>query len=131
MIRVRLKKKETLITLLLLGAVLLLYVLFTLKPKYAEQIYSLGEELSFMSANPTANRYMISGFSGNEEGFTWTDGDEAEMAFRFESSPNDLLVSINIGGIYYMSQHVIASIGGIIVYDQVISATQIIEFNVP
>lgn len=57
--------------------------------------YVLGSELTFSREKATANSYCISGFANNEDGFTWTCGNEAEMDFRLSDEYNDLLLNIS------------------------------------
>ena len=59
--------------------------------------YKFGDKLFFDKMNgATANKHCISGFSGNEDNFTWTDGDEATMKFSMVNS-EDLKVTVQYG----------------------------------
>lgn len=68
--------------------------------------YTLGSELSFCGENATANEYCISGFANNENNFTWTNGNEAEMEFLIDSEYSDLFLDFSYFA-YMDTQHVI------------------------
>jgi len=59
--------------------------------------YDVGTELSFRKESPTANTYMIHGFSDNEDSFTWTNGKRTDMLFRFDSEGKDLCLTMHYG----------------------------------
>lgn len=67
--------------------------------------YDLGEVLSFCGEGASANRYCVNGFSGNEENFTWTMGNEAEMEFKVDDEGSDLLLDFSYLT-YAEAQHV-------------------------
>ncbi len=41
--------------------------------------YTLGDPILFYGAKPSFKKYLPTGFSGTEEGWTWTDGTEASL----------------------------------------------------
>ena len=80
-------------------------------PELAMVGYDLGTVLSFHMENPTANPYCVSGFSHNEDGFTWTDGNTAIMRFGLASTQKDLHVAFKCG-LYGAKQDVDISVNG-------------------
>ena len=68
--------------------------------------YELGTELSFKKENPTANRYCVKGFSGNENSQTWTTGTGAEMQFRIGEAVGNLNLVLEYGRVHNSSQRV-------------------------
>ncbi|WP_026510168.1 hypothetical protein [Butyrivibrio sp. LC3010] len=43
--------------------------------------YNIGEEIKFYSEDSEAEKYIIDGFSNKEDGFTWTNGNNANLFF--------------------------------------------------
>jgi hypothetical protein len=54
--------------------------------------YSLGGSLRF-NAGGSAEPYLLTGWSNGEPEFRWTDGPTAELGFRLESLPSELILS--------------------------------------
>lgn len=63
---------------------------------FVNQQYILGTELFFNYADYNAQKYVQSGFSGQEELVTWTDGKVAELSF-FIDCQKDLNLVIQCG----------------------------------
>ena len=80
-------------------------------PDFPATKYELGTVLSFHEETPTANAYCVSGFSHNEENFTWTEGTEAIMRFAIEPTQADLKVTLECGQ-YGDSQRVEIAVNG-------------------
>ena len=60
--------------------------------------YPLGKVLYFDKENNNVDRYCVSGFSGHEDEFTWTDGLEAEISFGIGASiKKDLMLTFACG----------------------------------
>ena len=65
---------------------------FNLKKQTIEAYYELGTPLSFAGKDGnTAQPQKGKGFSGTEEGHTWTDGNRAELRFNIGRAEGDLL----------------------------------------
>ena len=54
--------------------------------------------MSFVKDNNIAGKCIVSGFSGPEEGFTWTDGHRAELMIPVAVSEDDLDLVFHAGG---------------------------------
>ena len=46
-----------------------------------QRLYDPGDQILFYSDEANSDNYMVTGFSGREETFTWTDGKEASLFF--------------------------------------------------
>lgn len=92
--------------------------------------YTLGTELSFAKDPATANNFCLSGFSGNEEGFTWTDGTTAKMKFHFHEEFENLLLKLNYNT-YLSPERVIIYANDILVEDYLANGTEEKEVMIP
>lgn len=99
-------------------------------PDFHPEKYELGTVLSFREEAPTANAYCVSGFSHNEENFTWTEGTEATMRFAVEPTQADLKVVLECGQ-YGDSQRVGISVNGVPLTQLTIEKDGKHEFTIP
>ena len=99
-------------------------------PDFPAAKYELGTVLSFREEAPTANAYCVSGFSYNEENFTWTEGAEAIMRFAIEPTQADLKVILECGQ-YGASQRVGVSVNGAPLTQLTIEKDGKHEFTIP
>lgn len=66
-------------------------------PKYGGLKYSLGEKICFGSGEvPLSSRRLGTGFGGRENGYSWTEGECANVLFDFEYD-GDMTAVISIG----------------------------------
>ncbi len=100
--------------------------------QYDIKDYTMGTELSFISGEgPDANLYGIYGFSYAEKTCTWTEGNQAEMAFRLDVSPGqDLLVHMDVVNTLYGSQRLTILANDTLVYGGDSFDNRPIEFKV-
>ncbi|MCP1714725.1 hypothetical protein J2T58_000565 [Methanocalculus alkaliphilus] len=77
--------------------------------------YQLNTPIIF-GVNGTAQQYQLTGWSGPEEGFTWTSGYQAGLALQMEDTDTDLTLTIlaspYFGGGALDQQHVIIQVNG-------------------
>ena len=77
--------------------------------------YNLGTVLSFRAVDTvnSANPFIMLGFSGAEQNFTWTDGRESQMLFKLlpAKANRDLLCKMEYG-VYAGPQRVIVNANG-------------------
>lgn len=92
--------------------------------------YILGSTLYFDKDNANVNKYCISGFSGHEKSFTWTDGKEAWMSFVINGIDSDLKISITCGA-YGESQNVDLYVNDYLTDSLIISKRDTYEIIVP
>lgn len=92
--------------------------------------YELGSTLSFCKENATANKFCINGFSSNEESFTWTDGNEAEMEFSVSGEYQDLLLDFSYFT-YADEQHIVIYVNDNKVEDYVAKGTETKQIAIP
>lgn len=82
-----------------------IYRLVQSKPEIS--LINEANNLSFTVANDNGHDYIHYGFSNAEEGFTWTDGKEAEIWFHISSPSIRLLhIKIDIGAVFNSEQYI-------------------------
>ena len=58
-------------------------------------VYKLGDSISYYKTEDNARKYMLEGWSREEKGYTWTDGNEASMLFDVQNAGDkNLLLQI-------------------------------------
>lgn len=89
--------------------------------------YTLGEEIGFMTGRYSAfyaPYYLYSGFSHQEEKYTWSSGKEGLMKLHMDSDNyNDLYLQISYAGVYAGSAEMIISTEKRVIYDNIISGS--------
>lgn len=66
-------------------------------PHYGGLKYSLGEKIRFGSGEvPLSSRRLGTGFGGREDGYSWTEGECANVLFDFEYD-GDMTAVISVG----------------------------------
>ena len=80
---------------------------------------NLGESLDFSDTGKAA-LHFISGISGTEGDFAWSNGKSSEILIQLEDAfTTDLFAELNIKNVYNGTQHVIIRSEDIVLYDQV------------
>ncbi len=97
--------------------------------------YSNGEEIIFYSNDSNSEKYIINGFSNKEDGFTWTDGNEANLFFYTDGFEENVEthVFIDILGVFNTCQKVKMLMNGKCIYDQDVNSGGTIDakFTMP
>ncbi len=86
-------------------------------------------ELSFKKEN-TAGKYIVKGFSDNENDFTWTNGNIAEILLNVQETNSDLQLIMEYG-VYTGKQRVIVSVNENMVEDYIAASEETKSFIIP
>ena len=61
------------------------FLIYSGKYDKPASVYTLGDSVSFYKTEDNARKYMLAGWSRQEKGYTWTDGNEASMLFDLQN----------------------------------------------
>jgi hypothetical protein len=94
--------------------------------------YHIGDYMFFYGDKYNARDYIISGMSGVEESFTWTEGNNVEFEIPIDNVTADgMNCSINLAAVFNGEQSVEAYVNDELVYsDLVTSVSNKIEFKI-
>ncbi len=71
------------------------FLIYSGKYDKPASVYTLGDSISYYKTEDNARKYMLSGWSRQEKGYTWTDGNEASMLFDVQNiGDKNLLLQI-------------------------------------
>lgn len=95
--------------------------------------YSIGETVYFDGTAADAHKYFVSGISGTEIDFAWTDGNAAELcAFISEEVTDNLELTINLKHVFLPHpQKVVIVSNDLVLFDQMIESTAPIIVSIP
>ncbi len=100
--------------------------------KYIEKTYSLGDDILFYSEECNFNQYDVTGFSGNEGDYTWTNGHTATLTLPLEQyKSEDLKMDIDTAGVYAAPQNVTISVNGYQVYNDLLTGPTHLSIDIP
>jgi len=84
------------------------------------RLISVGESVAFDGSNQDAHRFFLSGISGTEEHFAWTDGQEVSfIAYVDDDIQGDLAMELDFQAIFHAPQRMIVTCGEQTLYDEV------------
>ena len=93
-----------------------------------DRLYEPGESIMFYSDSYNADKYIVSGISAKEDGFTWTDGKEVVICCSIAGEVGEMHGTIELQGIYGR-QNVIVLVNGKQVFRDVRENNENIEFD--
>lgn len=92
----------------------------------------LGKEIYFDGTPSDAHRYFLGGISFTEEDFAWTDGYEALFrAFISEREIDNLVLQINLKGVFHSPQEIVVNSGSTILFQNLIETEGAIIITIP
>ena len=105
-------------------------IVFSDASQGTEEIKSIksSETIWLDTERNNAGDYVVAGFSHPEDLGTWTDGDKAEFQLLFRDDSPVINGSINVLETYYAPQRVSVMVNGEMVFDEVISGVNSIDF---
>lgn len=95
--------------------------------------YDLGDIIYFDNGANNADPYFLFGLSYAEEWGRWTDGNEVHGLFNINNKgifAEELLVSLEVGSVFYQPQETIIAINGCEVYHETIENEKLIQFSI-
>jgi len=94
-------------------------------------LYHIGTTLKFTTADKSGLNYVVAGFSAAEPEGTWTDGKEAELAFKLDDyKGGDLSLNIEYST-YHDKQHVTLYANGKQIADYDANGNESKSFDIP
>lgn len=83
--------------------------------------YELNTLAAFDGTEQDAHRYIVDGISYTETDFAWTDGKEATLCARISEDINDdLMLQINLRGIFQAPQKLEVMCGDTVLFEQIV-----------
>ena len=84
-----------LVIMLVIVALGFSFLIYSGKYDKPASVYALGDSVSYYKTKDNARKYMLAGWSRQENGYTWTDGKEASMLFDVQNAEDkNLLLQI-------------------------------------